>query len=55
MAALVARADMQGPLLRSRAAISAAAAELTPEGLQPPAAAVARHLRAALKQLFALE
>jgi hypothetical protein len=56
MAALVARADMQGPLLRSRAAVSAAAAQLTPvEGLQPAATAVARHLREALKQLFAHE
>ena len=54
LAALAARADMQTSLLRNRAAVSAAAAELAQaEGLQPPAAAVARHLRETLKQLFA--
>ena len=54
LAALAARADMHTSLLRNRAAVSAAAAELTQaEGLQPPSAAVARHLIETLKQLFA--
>ena len=55
LSALAARADMQISLLRNRSAVSAAAAELTQaEGLHltPHAAAVARHLRETLKQLF---